>query len=123
MSKHRMTANRGKPLERRGGWAKGTALFSMGPPLFNNFVLKTVFNKEGYQNGDIPGIGSAMTVLRNEAGGLVATGQFKSECNSFLAEPFEGCRALDRSELYDAYNMSRWGVAVKERWETTERKK
>eukprot|EP00579_Thalassiosira_antarctica_P008212 CAMPEP_0201878358 /NCGR_PEP_ID=MMETSP0902-20130614/9532_1 /ASSEMBLY_ACC=CAM_ASM_000551 /TAXON_ID=420261 /ORGANISM="Thalassiosira antarctica, Strain CCMP982" /LENGTH=448 /DNA_ID=CAMNT_0048405985 /DNA_START=98 /DNA_END=1444 /DNA_ORIENTATION=+ len=116
MSKHRMKSNRGRPIERRGGWATSNALFSMGPPLFNRMVFQIVFGKSHRGIGNIPGIEEDMRVLQREANDVIATGQFIDECNSFIADPYEGCRPRDRAELYGSYNMSSWGMAVKRRW-------
>lgn len=116
MSNIRMTSNNGGPFERRGGWATTNALFKMGPPLYSHVVLDFVFGKDHSGQGNIRGIVDDMKVLQEEAGELIATGQFVNECNSFLVEPFAGCRWWDRKELYNKYNMTRWGRAVKDRW-------
>ncbi len=116
MSKHRTTSNKGGPIERRDGWARSEALFSMGPPMFNRVVFRTVFGESKSGSGDIPGIERYMRALQEEAGDVIATGQFLDECHSFIADPFEGCGPRDRSELYQKYGMESWGKAVRRRW-------
>lgn len=116
MSEHRMKSNKGGGIERRGGWAKASALFSMGPPIFNRIMFKMVFDETRTGDGTIPGMEEHMRWLQEEAGEIIATGQFKDQCHSFIADPFEGCKHQDRSELYGLYNMSRWGQAVAAKW-------
>jgi len=120
MSKHRMTSNKGQPLERRGGWSRKEELFSMGPPIYNRLVFKLVFGLS--VNGNLPGkelgvpIEDAMNAIKDQAGHVIATGKFVSQCDSFIAAPFEGCEARDRRELYSRYQMGGWGEEVKLRW-------
>jgi len=117
MSNKRMTGGpNGGPLERKGGWAKGGDLFSMGPPIYNRFVLRRLFGKVDYVRGYVPHIEEAKKALLEGATDTIAVGQWKSRCESFLVEPFEGCWYLNRTELYAMYNISRWGTAVQERW-------
>jgi len=116
MSQIRMTSNNGKPIERRDGWASTNSLFSMGPPLYNRIVFRTLFNEEISGHGDIPGIVSAMNQLKNEVPNVIVTGQYIDQCHSFLSTNYDGCKGWDRSELYDVYNMTSWSKAVKKRW-------
>ncbi len=116
MSNYRMHANNGNPVERRDGWATSASLFSMGPPLYNRMVFKIVFGKEITGQGKIRDIEEYMKRLQNEASDIIVTGQFQDQCNSFIAQNYEGCQEWERTELYQAYNMPRWGIAVKMRW-------
>ena len=116
MSEHRMKSNDGGGFERRGGWASRSDLFAIGPPMFNRVIFATVFGKRVSGHGTIPGMEDARRALTLQAGDLIATGIWKSQCNSFIAAPFEGCIEWSRKELYDMYNMTRWGVAVNRRW-------
>lgn len=111
-----MKSKGGGPIERRGGWASKQALFAIGPPLFNRVIFSTVFGKSVTGHGTIPGMQDARKVLKEQAGDLIVTGKWKSQCDSFIAAPFEGCAEWSRTELYNLYNMSRWGVAVDRRW-------
>ncbi|KAL9187708.1 hypothetical protein ACHAXT_006086 [Thalassiosira profunda] len=118
MSQYRMASNDGRPIERRGGWAKREHLFSMGPPMWNRIVFQRVFGEDPKikRNGEIEGMEARMNLLQEVAGDLIATGQYKDGCHSFIAEHYEGCEELNRHQLYQAYNMTGWGNAVKERW-------
>lgn len=116
MSKYRMKSNKGNPIERRGGWAKRNDLFAMGPPMYNRIVYNMVFREINRGVGVIEGVVEHMKVLQERASDVIATGQFIDECNSFIAEPFEGCAEQSRAELYKLYNMSSWSAAVNARW-------
>mmetsp|Transcript_4487 Transcript_4487/g.9245 ORF Transcript_4487/g.9245 Transcript_4487/m.9245 type:complete len:96 (+) Transcript_4487:2-289(+) len=87
----------------------------MGPPIYNRFVLRRLFGKVDYVRGYVPHIEEAKKALLEGATDTIAVGQWKSRCESFLVEPFEGCWYLNRTELA-MYNISRWGTAVQERW-------
>mmetsp|Transcript_5906 Transcript_5906/g.13517 ORF Transcript_5906/g.13517 Transcript_5906/m.13517 type:complete len:875 (-) Transcript_5906:221-2845(-) len=120
MSAHRMKSNNGHPLERRGGWSHRNDLFSMGPPIYNQLVFKHVFGL--HISGNTPGrelrvpIEDAMRAIEDQAGQVIATGQFKTQCDSFLARPFDGCEPRKRNELYAKFGMGGWGDAVNDRW-------
>ncbi len=103
-----MKFNGGRAIERRGGWASRSDLFAIGPPLFNGVIFSTVFGKRVSGHGTLPGMEDARWALTRQAGDLI--------CNSFIAAPFEGCKEWSRTELYNLYNMTRWGVAVDRRW-------
>ena len=116
MSRYRMSSNSGKPTKRIAGWASTVSLFSMGPPIYNRVIFSMVFGREISGRGNIPGMENDMKVLQKEASDIIATAQYQDHCNSFIAEPFDGCIESDRRELYVPYGMMRWSIAVKLRW-------
>ena len=58
-------------------------------------------------HGTIPGMQDCREVLnlKEQAGGLIATGKWESQCNSSIAAPFKGSAVWPRTELYNLYNM------------------
>jgi hypothetical protein len=56
-------------------------------------------------HGTIPGMQDCREVLKEQAGDLIATGKWESQCNSFIAAPFKGYAVWPRTELYNLYNM------------------
>ncbi|KAL7481931.1 hypothetical protein ACHAW6_007650 [Cyclotella cf. meneghiniana] len=104
----------GGPLERRKGWSRGGALFDMGPVVYNNNILNTVFEGVSYDNiGERGGYTKARESLVN-SDGLILTKRDRSCNDGLLVDKSIECH--DRHALYDKYGMKRWAVAVDALW-------
>lgn len=112
-TKIRMTGGRGgRPLERRGGWARTEDLFAMGPPTYNTVIARVVFGKDrAIDKSDLPKARAAI----DKTGKVIVTKR-EEWCDGFLVTPFDGCKAINRAALYKAYNITGWNDAVKARW-------
>jgi len=106
----------GGPLERRGGWSKGGALFDMGPVVYNKNILKTVFEGVNYntihQNG---GYAKARESLV-QSDGLILTKRDAPMDGLLLNKSIQ---YYDRDSLYDKYGMKRWAPEVNAVWDET----
>jgi len=112
-SQKRLTGGKdGGPLERRGGWATTNDLFSMGPPTYNRVVARLVFGKDGQIPGDdLPEARAAL----EKTNGVIVTKKVEW-CDGLLVTPFEGCKRINRDDLYSKYGLKGWNDAVKARW-------
>ena len=89
-------------------------------PIYNQLVFKHVLGLNISGNTPARELGvpieDAMRAIEDQAGQVISTGQFKNQCGSFLARPFDGCEPRKRNELYAKYGLGGWGDAVNDRW-------
>jgi hypothetical protein len=105
--------------ERRKGWIKGSTLFDMGPPLYNEKILTHVFGMDSdayHRHAGEEGFFAQARDSISASHGTIITKRESDYCKDTLVldDSSEGC--FGREELYERYGMKRWGKEVGAVW-------
>jgi len=109
----------GGPLPRtESGWLEPSGVMELGPVMYNEVISRVVFEpkEDGTVVSMINDMDEARRAIDSTAGGLIRSAR-DEWCDGAVTVGFEGCKAVNRGPLFEAYGLIKsWSDNVKDEW-------